>query len=1132
VNPNRFEVDAMPEFDFWEAMFNSRQPLSATKRQKSLLDDLPDRGRREEDTNTQSITTPRFSSETPRIVEFAFSGREAEVRTLRESIEKARGGRGSMVFVTGEAGVGKTRLAGEVSRFAEARGFNCLNAKCPRGGSFSPYLVWVDLLRTLMAKVSAQSFFEMMGNLSVRILSFLPEWGDQRQIANDLEVSHSQQQSTFPLAVNPQVQVFDAMAQFLLRIADRGPLLLILDDFQWCDQASLDLLQFLNGSSFRNHSLILLCLFRDTSLQEENPRLRRFLVELSSTESINETIRLERLDKRASAELVQSAFKSGRARDDVLDVLYRKSGGNPFFLREILKLLLETGGLTADRDGEWVLEQGRSVKIPNSAKDVIRQKLANLGDDDLEALRLGSVIGEEFSLELLGRVSPAEGKVLQYSLEKGVALGLVEERLTRGGGLAYAFTDEVVMDVLCERIGLARLQNYHLAVAQGIESLHASSTDEYSAELAIHYKFAGRPEKCFEYSLRAGDVASRASAHRDASKHYETAVALLTHNNYNLPHVSQGQLIERLGHELWFSGEGPEACRRWIEAVQEYEAAQDTERAGALHQRVGYYFAVNKASATEAFEEYGKALGYLSQLPPGPGLALLYLQLAELHWWAGQPGPAKENAQKAISIASEFQTHLVESLAHAAIGASSPIGDGENALQHLSYVERFDTTYWQTALDVRNPMNVSRPYAWLAMFGWRNVKGDCRRAKEVLLKAVAFNNEHGSALVNCWMRSWLAQFGYLPLGEWSQARAVLEDDWRQRPVREIPVLRGFVLATLGTLNLLEGNLEEAEELLKESHSLLQDAGLTLWCIVEECHVSLGRLYLAKGDPRRAETYLIEGYRLTRKRGLIVDSAFQFAACARFLVDACLMQGKVNEAHSYVGELRNLANIAHSDWADANFLSASGALASDAEDWKEAQESYEKSVECLKRLAWPYELATTYRRLACVHQEKGETELGTQFSQMAIDLFERLGAKFDVQRIRAERMEDEENQDVLAVLRLSTRGSDRSRAVFSYLSNEFNDDFYLKRLSSEACGWRSFIEIARSIGVPVSTFYVASRGRNLLTDLEKSGLIESRVFQGQRGRGGKTTRLRIAFERDEIRKYLSRKAGKRSRGGRT
>jgi tetratricopeptide (TPR) repeat protein len=424
----------------------------------------------------------------------------------------------------------------------------------------------------------------------------------------------------------------------------------------------------------------------------------------------------------------------------------------------------------------------------------------------------------------------------------------------------------------------------------------------------------------------------------------------------------------------------------------------------------------------------------------------------------------------------------------------------------------------------------ARGFLFLALIGYAMIKGDSRRAAESFHTALAFHKERGSIPIEAWARLWRVKFVYVPLGEWAKAKEELAEISRVRVVQTLPPLRGELFSTLGTLHFLEGELDKAEEYLKEAYSILVPKyNWITWYFGSYCHVSLGRLSLAKGESRHAENYLKEVHRLIKGRGQMVDSAQHFTVCVSLLVDACLLQGKTTEAHRYLEELQIIANLANTDWADAYYSRAAGAVASDAEDWGKAREFYERSVECFKRLEWPYEVAITYQRLAVVHQEKGETESANQFLDRALDLFKGLGADLDVKNILSAKALSEEHQDALSVLRLSRSGSERSHIVFSYLTDAFITDYFTKRYSSEDCGWRSLIEIAHSTKIPVYTFYQADPSQSGLPELKRSGLIETRLFLHRRGRGGKITRVRIAFEREEIKHFISRKAGKKSRG---
>jgi tetratricopeptide (TPR) repeat protein len=281
----------------------------------------------------------------------------------------------------------------------------------------------------------------------------------------------------------------------------------------------------------------------------------------------------------------------------------------------------------------------------------------------------------------------------------------------------------------------------------------------------------------------------------------------------------------------------------------------------------------------------------------------------------------------------------------------------------------------------------------------------------------------------------------------------------------------------------------------------------------------------RGDYTRAERYLREGREALKRRGIIVDTAYEMPIILSLLVEVCERGEKRREAVSYLDELRNLVKSTNQDWARAYYHQAEGFMASEREEWDRALEEYEGCTKYWKALARPYELAKTYQGMALMHQNMGKIEMANHLFESARDIFERLGAKLDVDRVLSGKRANEDAR-AFSISRLRGSAKVNSKSIFDYLEDSFISDYYSKKSAPEASGWRSFVDIARHTKIPQSAFYKReAQDSGGLGELQRMGLVEVRFYTGERGRGGKITRARIAYDKEEIRKHISRRIGK-------
>jgi len=266
----------------------------------------------------------------------------------------------------------------------------------------------------------------------------------------------------------------------------------------------------------------------------------------------------------------------------------------------------------------------------------------------------------------------------------------------------------------------------------------------------------------------------------------------------------------------------------------------------------------------------------------------------------------------------------------------------------------------------------------------------------------------------------------------------------------------------------------------------------------------------------------------KERACVIACAQETAFVLSLLVEICERQEKRGQALEHLEELKSLTAQVNQDWARAIYSQAAGFMASEMEDWETAFIEYEEAAKDWKALAFPYELAKAYRSLGVVHLNLGRIETANRLLESARQIFEKLGAKLDVEKTKTE-ITAIDDPSAFVTLRLRGGAKESSKSIFDFLVSAFIADYHSNRYAGEASGWRSFAEIARHTKMPISTFYGHGKSDGGgLTELERMGLVETRVFLGERGRGGKTTRSRIAYDHEEVKKYVSRKVEKTSR----
>ncbi|MEE8159231.1 MAG: AAA family ATPase, partial [Dehalococcoidia bacterium] len=436
-----------------------------------------------------------------------FVGRQREMGELKAALEDALSGRGRLVTLVGEPGIGKTRTAQELATYAGLRNAQVLWGRCYEEQGMPPYWPWVQAIRSYVRERDPDQLRSEMGAGAADIAEVvsdvkerLPDLGPPPQL-------ESPEQARFRL--------FDSITAFLKSASQKQPLVLVLDDLHWADQPSLLLLQFV-ARELGNNRLLLVGTYRDMELSRQHP-LAETLGELTR-ERLFQRVLLRGLSQQDVGRFIEVAAgvdpPSGLA-----EAVHTQTEGNPLFVTEVVRLLVQEGELNQEsgsRDS-W------TVRIPEGVREVIGRRLNRLSQRCNETLTIASVIGREFELRQLTPLveDVSEDRLLEV-LEEALAARVIEE-LPQAVG-RYQFTHALIQETLTEELTLTRRVRLHARIAETLEGLYGDHAEAHAAELAHHFGEAEAvlgSEKLVHYSLLAGDRALASHAYEDALTHFE-----------------------------------------------------------------------------------------------------------------------------------------------------------------------------------------------------------------------------------------------------------------------------------------------------------------------------------------------------------------------------------------------------------------------------------------------------------------------------------------------------------------------------------------------------------------------------------------------------------------------------------
>ena len=450
---------------------------------------------------------------------FGVIGREEEAAAIAQAFDRVTAGNGrEVVLVSGEAGQGKTTLAADAARMAYGNGALVLFGHCEEDLS-TPYQLIGEALNHYATHAPEDRLIEHVDGYGSELAGLIPAL--ERRLP---QLPHSKSTDSD----TERYLMFSATLGLFAQMSQENPVILVLDDLQWADTGSLQLLRHLVVSEPTTR-LLVLATYRDSELALASP-----LVEaLGALRRLTGVSRMELagLDEAGVAALLETTV--GQSLNDVSSELagaiYRETDGNPLFVNELLQHLRETGEILLDDSGRWVATDTLIENaLPQGVREVIGARVVRLGEVIEGILSVAAIIGRDFDLELLAAASGSSEDSVLDALEAAATVALVRESDDAPG--QFSFVHALIQRTLYEDVGSTRRARGHRRVAEALEGLCGEDPGKRVGELARHWFLASQPIDTFKavrYSRQAADAALASLAPDDALRYYTQAIDLL-----------------------------------------------------------------------------------------------------------------------------------------------------------------------------------------------------------------------------------------------------------------------------------------------------------------------------------------------------------------------------------------------------------------------------------------------------------------------------------------------------------------------------------------------------------------------------------------------------------------------------
>jgi len=582
----------------------------------------------------------------------AFIGRASELKRLEDALDRAWAGRGTVVVIAGEAGVGKTRLVERFADAARSRDARVIEGAClDVGDGALPYAPFVEILREVRATEPGH-LPALLGPARGEVTRLLPELATR---AADLPNPAAE------LDPSAQSRLFELILGVFERIARKTAVVIVVEDVQWADRATLDLLTFL-ARALLDERVLLLVTARTDDLGRRGLALAA-LAELERDAGV-ERIELMPFGRDELAEQLESLV--GQPADaSVVDRILARSDGNPFYVEEFV-------AAGAHREAE----------LPPRLRDVLAGRLAALPESSVAVLRAAAAAGRRIDDGLIGEALQLPADDLADALREAVASGLLSQR--NGAGTSFAFRHALLQEFVAAGLFPGERVALHGAYARALEARAAEGGGTApAAELARHWDAAGDMPRALSAVLPAAREADRVYAFADALRHWQRALELwpAVRVEDRPPQASETELLHRAAEAAVLAGEYTRAVELGRAAAASVSAALNPERAGYLSERLRWYLweAGERDAAAAAVHE---ALVLLPKDPPSSTRARALAHLAGIEMYARDYAVAVTHAREAVDEARAAGALGEEAMALGVLGwGSAVLGDVNGGIE-------------------------------------------------------------------------------------------------------------------------------------------------------------------------------------------------------------------------------------------------------------------------------------------------------------------------------------------------------------------------------------------------------------------------------------------------------------------
>jgi len=896
-----------------------------------------------------------------------FTGRERELGILKDCLKETSEGRGQVVFVVGEPGVGKSRLLLEFKKSLSNRAISWLEGKCITYGSSIAYLPLTEILKRIFQiadktdneQETVRKIEDGISLLDKSLEPIIPYF--KYLFSVDQHANHD----TPAEAQHRRDEIFGALRRIIIKLSEIKPLILVIEDLHWIDKTSQEFLAMLVNGIPAYRVLLVLTYRPDFShaLGERTYYTRIALRNLNYEESIR---------------MAESMLEAIKLPEELRELIILKAEGNPFFIEELIRSLVESATITKDGVELKFKQDISQIIVPNTIQDILTARIDRLGDRPKKALQVASVIGREFGFKLLKNVTSLSDEDLRDIL---VALRNTELIYEKGISLDanYIFKHALTQEVTYNSLLIQRRKELHEKTGAAIEGMYAGRIDEFYEVLAYHFSRTNNKEKAIYYLTMAGKKAKSVFATEEALGFFNHAILFLDRLPGAETHIAKRIDILLETENIYDVTLNREKQGKVLEALIELsEELNDKRKVSDVYVRQAEFLSVI-GSYAEAEATIKSALLLNKELGDKAGEGKALRGMGFIYWSSGRYDDALKCHQEALDTHRELGSHEAEGFELISLGEIyRKLGRYEEALSSLKEALRI----CDRSLSARHVCRFNIGSVYRDMGDYQTCLEHYLECWRIVKEEVGFRNLNLSG--NLSVPSGIAA-AYWHLGNYHESLRYYGEALDISRGLNDELEEGTILTSMASIHNLLGNYGESIDRFEEALGIIRETGDKPF--TRKILTLIGNTYSQNlKDYQRALPYYLEGLEISKEIG----DDDEIRSTLNCLGVTIWNLGQYETALNYYQLALEICKVSENRIGEGVTLGSMGVVHLSLSEYKNALKCSKQALNILKESGDRKSEGYILNSIGNIHYEMGDYGRARKFYQDSLQIRENLG----------------------------------------------------------------------------------------------------------------------------------------------